>query len=182
MPGPVGQGAAQRGRLLARPVPFCRYGFLPPPRTCPRVLVAWVPCLAAACCATTTWWISGTFTFASKMSDGRSTSTSVLAAGTLAFLAAGALAEPLAFRPVSFASPAAASAAGLSAAAGFSAASVSAVAVSAVGWAPDSGASGVTSAAASAADSGSRGPEFSPFDAGLIVPHPPFVCSRQPGT
>ena len=38
----------------ARPVPFCRYGFLPPPRTSPRVLVSCVPCRAAACCATTT--------------------------------------------------------------------------------------------------------------------------------
>src|ERR1035437_6608419 len=27
----------------ARPVPFCRHGFLPPPRTSPRLLVAWVP-------------------------------------------------------------------------------------------------------------------------------------------
>ena len=61
-------------------MPFCRYGFLPPPRTSPRVLVAWVPCLAAACCATTTWWISGTFTVASKTSAGSSTCTSVLAA------------------------------------------------------------------------------------------------------
>ena len=26
-----------------RPVPFCFQGFLPPPRTIPRVLVAWVP-------------------------------------------------------------------------------------------------------------------------------------------
>ena len=32
----------------ARPVPFWRYGFLPPPLTSPRVLVACVPCRAAA--------------------------------------------------------------------------------------------------------------------------------------
>ena len=57
----------------ARPVPFCRYGFLPPPRTWPRVLAECVPCLAAACCATTTWWISGTFTLAAKISSGSST-------------------------------------------------------------------------------------------------------------
>ncbi len=45
----------------ARPVPFWRYGFRPPPLTSPRVLVACVPCRAAASCATTTWCISGMF-------------------------------------------------------------------------------------------------------------------------
>ena len=31
-----------------RPVPFWRYGFLPPPRTSPRVFVECVPCRPAA--------------------------------------------------------------------------------------------------------------------------------------
>src|SRR5207302_10655332 len=39
----------------ARPVPFCRYGFLPPPATSPRVLVSAVPWRALACWATTAW-------------------------------------------------------------------------------------------------------------------------------
>ena len=54
-------------------MPFWRYGFLPPPLTMPRVLVACVPCRAAARCATTTWWISGMLTFAAKIASGSST-------------------------------------------------------------------------------------------------------------
>src|SRR5580704_10781318 len=69
MPPPAYCGA-RREPCRARPVPFCRYGFLPPPRTSPRVLVAWVPCRAAASWAVTTWWISGTLTLASKISGG----------------------------------------------------------------------------------------------------------------
>jgi hypothetical protein len=37
----------------ARPVPFCRQGFAPPPETIPRVLVAAVPRRRAACSART---------------------------------------------------------------------------------------------------------------------------------
>src|SRR5215470_7924374 len=69
MPPPANCGARVEP-WRARPVPFCRYGFLPPPRTSPRVLVAAVPCRAAASWATTTWWISGTLTLASKISGG----------------------------------------------------------------------------------------------------------------
>src|SRR6478609_10216463 len=65
----------------ARPVPFCRYGFLPPPRTSPRVFVEWVPWRAAASWATTTWWISGTLVCTSKISAGSSTVPAVLPAG-----------------------------------------------------------------------------------------------------
>src|SRR5918996_236911 len=43
----------------ARPVPFWRHGFAPPPRTIPRVLVACVPRRRAACSATTTSCTSG---------------------------------------------------------------------------------------------------------------------------
>src|SRR5438876_845977 len=72
MPPPAYCGARTEP-WRARPVPFCRYGFLPPPRTAPLVLVAWLPCRAAACWATTTWWISGMLTFAPKNSAGSST-------------------------------------------------------------------------------------------------------------
>src|SRR6202020_1669553 len=80
----------------ARPVPFCRYGFLPPPRTSPRVLVECVPCRAAASCATTTWWISGTLTFASKISGGSAAAEAAAVFGLAAFgLAAFGLAVAL---------------------------------------------------------------------------------------
>ena len=49
-PPPVNCGARVEP-WRARPVPFCRYGFLPPPRTSPRVLVECVPWRAAARCA-----------------------------------------------------------------------------------------------------------------------------------
>src|SRR2546423_63035 len=57
----------------ARPVPFCLSGFLPPPRTSPRVFTLCVPCRAAASWATTTWCISGMFACTLKMSSGSST-------------------------------------------------------------------------------------------------------------
>src|SRR5438874_1744184 len=57
----------------ARPVPFCLYGFLPPPDTSPRVFTLCVPCRAAASWATTTWCISGMFACTLKMSSGSST-------------------------------------------------------------------------------------------------------------
>ena len=40
---------------LARPVPFCFQGFLPPPRTRPLVFVAWVPRRSLAIWRTTAW-------------------------------------------------------------------------------------------------------------------------------
>src|SRR5687767_13975368 len=43
----------------ARPVPFWRHGLAPPPRTMPRVLVAWVPWRRAASSATTHSCTSG---------------------------------------------------------------------------------------------------------------------------
>ena len=42
----------------ARPVPFWRHGFAPPPRTSPRVFVEWVPARRAASSATTVSWMS----------------------------------------------------------------------------------------------------------------------------
>src|ERR1700735_4115778 len=44
----------------ARPVPFWRHGWAPPPETLPRVLVAAVPRRRAACSARTLWCTSGT--------------------------------------------------------------------------------------------------------------------------
>src|SRR5437763_2064400 len=57
----------------ARPVPFCLYGFLPPPRTSPRVFALCVPCRAAASWATTTWCISGMLACTLNTSSGSST-------------------------------------------------------------------------------------------------------------
>src|SRR2546421_4721530 len=57
----------------ARPVPFCLYGFLPPPRTSPRVFTLCVPCRAAASWATTTWCISGMLACTLKTSSGSAT-------------------------------------------------------------------------------------------------------------
>src|SRR5579862_7342695 len=45
----------------ARPVPFWRQGLAPPPETAPRVFVAAVPRLRAACSARTLWCTSGTW-------------------------------------------------------------------------------------------------------------------------
>src|SRR3954465_5713516 len=56
----------------ARPVPFCLYGFSPPPLTSPRVLVECVPWRAAASWATTTWWMSGTLVWTPNSSSGSS--------------------------------------------------------------------------------------------------------------
>src|SRR6202012_5199199 len=72
MPPPAYCGARSEP-WRARPVPFWRYGFLPPPRTSPRLLVLCVPWRAAASWATTTWWISATLVFASKIDSGSST-------------------------------------------------------------------------------------------------------------
>jgi len=48
----------QRGERIvptrARPVPFWRQGFLPPPLISLRSLVSWVPCRFAAICIRTT--------------------------------------------------------------------------------------------------------------------------------
>src|SRR5690606_36860731 len=71
MPPPANCGARVEP-WRARPVPFWRYGFLPPPRTSARVLALCVPWRAAASWATTTWWISGTFAWTSKISAGSS--------------------------------------------------------------------------------------------------------------
>ena len=46
----------------ARPVPFCRHGFLPLPLTWARVLVAWVPRRSAALARTTEAWIRSVLT------------------------------------------------------------------------------------------------------------------------
>src|SRR5207253_3064172 len=56
----------------ARPVPFWRHGFAPPPRTSARVLVEWVPARRAASSATTTWCIPATLGSMPKIAAGRS--------------------------------------------------------------------------------------------------------------
>src|SRR3954470_21384975 len=73
MPPPVHCGARVEP-WRARPVPFWRHGLRPPPRTSARVLVECVPARSEARPAITTWCISGTFTFASNRSAGRSRS------------------------------------------------------------------------------------------------------------
>ena len=90
MPPPANCGARIEP-WRARPVPFWRYGFLPPPRTSPRVFVECVPWRAAASCAVTTWCISGMLAVASKTCAGSSTEPSTFPSGvftsTLAALA-----------------------------------------------------------------------------------------------
>src|ERR687894_74565 len=58
VPPPVHSGEREEP-ARARPVPFWRHGFAPPPRTIPRVLVACVPCRFAASSATTHSCTSG---------------------------------------------------------------------------------------------------------------------------
>lgn len=41
---PPGRRGVRREPMRALPVPFCAYGFLPPPRTSERVRVLAVPC------------------------------------------------------------------------------------------------------------------------------------------
>src|SRR3954464_12343063 len=67
MPPPAKWGA----RIVpwrARPVPFWRHGFAPPPRTNARVRVECVPRRRAASSATTTSWTSGPLNSAPKTS------------------------------------------------------------------------------------------------------------------
>ena len=66
---------AVREPWRARPVPFWRYGFLPPPRTSPRVFVSCVPWRAAASWATTTWCSSAMLALVSNTCAGSSTVT-----------------------------------------------------------------------------------------------------------
>src|SRR5438067_3847719 len=58
MPPPVQIGLRDEP-ARARPVPFWRHGFAPPPRTSPRVLVEWVPWRRAASSARTDSCTSG---------------------------------------------------------------------------------------------------------------------------
>src|SRR4051794_33687589 len=58
MPPPANCGARIEP-WRARPVPFWRHGFAPPPRTLPRVLVAAVPWRRALSSARTDSWTSG---------------------------------------------------------------------------------------------------------------------------
>src|SRR5918993_2142755 len=62
----------------ARPVPFWRYGFLPPPRTSPRVLVSCVPVRRPASWAVTTWCSTAALIGAAKSASLSSTSPTVL--------------------------------------------------------------------------------------------------------
>src|SRR5262245_61991146 len=72
MPPPAHWGA----RVVpwrARPVPFCRHGFAPPPETPARFFVACVPERRAASCRRTSAWKRWSFTGASKTPGERST-------------------------------------------------------------------------------------------------------------
>src|SRR5919205_2104647 len=57
----------------ARPVPFWRHGFAPPPRTLPRVFVAAVPWRRALSSARTDSWTSGPLKRAPNAASSRST-------------------------------------------------------------------------------------------------------------
>src|SRR5437660_2594257 len=65
MPPPVHTGERLEP-ARARPVPFWRHGLAPPPETAPRVFVAAVPRLRAACSARTLWCTSGPWKRAPK--------------------------------------------------------------------------------------------------------------------
>src|SRR3989338_8087863 len=54
----------------ARPVPFWRQGFLPPPRTSPRPLACAVPARALLCIAVMTWCTRSAFQGKAKSSSG----------------------------------------------------------------------------------------------------------------
>src|SRR3954471_9089158 len=71
----------------ARPVPFWRHGFAPPPRTLPRVLVAWVPWRRAASSARTDSCTSGSWDSAPRAAS--SSVTFLLAAPRTGALAIG---------------------------------------------------------------------------------------------
>src|SRR4051794_2167962 len=75
MPPPV-QIGLRDDPARARPVPFWRQGFAPPPRTLPRVLVECVPWRRAASSARTDSWTSGPLKRAPKTA---SSSVAVLA-------------------------------------------------------------------------------------------------------
>src|SRR3954467_2920545 len=72
MPPPAKCGA-RIDPWRARPVPFWRHGFAPPPRTLPRVLVEWVPWRRAASSARTDSCTSGSWNSAPKAASSRST-------------------------------------------------------------------------------------------------------------
>src|SRR3954469_2592150 len=85
MPPPVQIGERDEP-ARARPVPFWRHGFAPPPRVSPRVLVECVPCRRAASSARTDSCTSGSWNSAPNAASSRSTffvapSTGALAIG-----------------------------------------------------------------------------------------------------
>src|SRR3954469_17522713 len=85
MPPPVQIGERDEP-ARARPVPFWRHGFAPPPRVSPRVLVECVPCRRAASSARTDSCTSGSWNSAPNAPSSRSTffvppSTGALAIG-----------------------------------------------------------------------------------------------------
>src|SRR3954470_3486035 len=86
MPPPANCGARIEP-WRARPVPFWRHGFAPPPRTLPRVFVDDVPCRRALSSARTDSWTSGPLKRAPNAVSSRSTvfdppRTEALAIGT----------------------------------------------------------------------------------------------------
>src|SRR4051795_1606808 len=87
MPPPVQIGLRDEP-ARARPVPFWRHGWAPPPRTMPRVLVECVPWRRAASSAMTTSCTSGPLNGCSKTSASRSTAVPPPSAG--AWLGIGA--------------------------------------------------------------------------------------------
>src|SRR5258708_3916342 len=72
MPPPV-QIGERFEPARARPVPFWRHGLAPPPETSPRVFVAAVPRLRAACSARTLWCTRGPLKRAPKAASSRLT-------------------------------------------------------------------------------------------------------------
>src|SRR3954454_25355199 len=72
MPPPAKCGARLEP-WRAPPVPFCRHGFAPPPRTLPRVFVNDVPRRRALSSARTDSWTSGPLKRAPKATSSRST-------------------------------------------------------------------------------------------------------------
>src|SRR5215471_4546995 len=78
----------------ARPVPFCRHGLAPPPRTSARVLVDCVPARRAASWAVTTWCMSGTLASTPNQASSRSIALPALPAALVSLTEAIRTAPP----------------------------------------------------------------------------------------
>src|SRR4051794_28657151 len=83
VPPPIQSGERDEP-ARARPVPFWRHGLAPPPRTLPRVLVAWVPWRCAASSARTDSCTSGSWNSAPKATSSSVTCFVAPSTGALA--------------------------------------------------------------------------------------------------